>query len=330
MGAVQDFVDSIETWFENLIKGGIEGEFSIISNIMKGSFNNTDSDPSTISGMINSFLSVHPAKFTGGGNVSSGAKTIWSTIEMICNNAVVPIAGMILVIFLLNDLIQMVIRGNNFKEFDDSIFIKWIIKSVCGVILISNVYYIASGLFSFGTDATAKAIGVIFNNPVNDVKLNESALDNLELGTLLTVFLLSFIVLLGVIIMIVAVIIVLASRMIEVFMYLGISPIPAATLIDGGEFGSVGNNWIKQLTALSFQGFFIILAIGIFKTLFNNVLAVINDTGSSGGIISNLMSGSSPGSGIIMQMAMLLGYTFALIFTILRTGAISKSAFNAH
>lgn len=329
MGVVQDFVDSIETWFENLIKSGIDGEFKIISNIMKGAFDGKSaSDPSTISGMINSFLSVHPANFTGGGSVSAGATTIWSTIEMICNNAVVPIAGMILVIFLLNDLIQMVIRGNNFKEFDDSIFIKWIIKSVCGIILISNVYYIASGLFSFGTDATSRAISVIFNNPVGDVKLNEKALDNLELGTLLTVFLLSFIVLLGVIIMIVAVIIVLASRMIEVFMYLGISPIPVATLIDGGEFGSVGKNWIKQLTALSFQGFFIILAIGIFKTLFNNVLSVINSTGSGGsGIISGMTTG---GSGIIMQMAMLLGYTFALIFTILRTGAISKSAFHAH
>jgi hypothetical protein len=36
------------------------------------------------------------------------------------------------------------------------------------------------------------------------------------------------------------------------------------------------------------------------------------------------------GDGIIMQMAMLLGYTAALVFTILRTGSISKSVFAAH
>lgn len=318
MGVVQDFVDSIQDWFENLLKDGIESQFTSISNLMSTSFNGDNSNPNSFSGMINMFLKVHPANFTGGSS-SPGTTTIWSTIESICNNAVVPIAGMILVIFLLNDLIQMVIRGNNFKEFDESIFIKWIIKSLCGIILISNVYYIASGLFSFGVDATSKAIGTMFSSRLNDVSLNRVALSGMGIGELLSVLLISFIVHLGVIIMIVAIIIVLASRIIEVFMYLGISPIPVATLIDGGEFGSVGKNWIKQIASLSFQGFFIIVAIGIFKTLFNNVIVAINDSTIS------LNSG-----GIIMQMALLLGYTCALIFTVLRTGAISKSAFNAH
>lgn len=99
-------------------------------------------------------------------------------------------------------------------------------------------------------------------------------------------------------------------------MYLGISPIPVATLVEGGEFGSIGKNWIKQLVALSFQGFFIVIAIAIFKTLFNNTISTINS--------------ADPNANIILQMAILLGYTCALIFTVLRTGAISKSAFNAH
>lgn len=97
-------------------------------------------------------------------------------------------------------------------------------------------------------------------------------------------------------------------------MYLGIAPIPMATMLDSSDWGSIGKNWVKQLLALSFQGFFIIVALGIFKTLFANVISQINNGED----------------GIIMQMAMLLGYTAALIFTILRTGAISKSAFNAH
>ena len=96
-------------------------------------------------------------------------------------------------------------------------------------------------------------------------------------------------------------------------MYLGVAPIPIATMMNEGEWSSIGKNWIKQLLALSFQGFFIIIALGIFKTLFANVIATLN----------------SGDGGIIMQMGMLLGYTAALIFTILRTGAISKSIFNA-
>jgi hypothetical protein len=85
-------------------------------------------------------------------------------------------------------------------------------------------------------------------------------------------------------------------------------------MMDSGEWSSIGKNWIKQLLALSFQGFFIVVALGIFKTLLSNMIVRIN-------------SGSD---GIIMSMAMLLGYTAALIFTILRTSAISKSVFNAH
>lgn len=97
-------------------------------------------------------------------------------------------------------------------------------------------------------------------------------------------------------------------------MYLSVAPIPMATMMDSGEWASIGKNWIKQLLALSFQGFFIIVALGIFKTLFANMITTLN---------------SGTGS-VIMQMAMLLGYTAALIFTILRTGAISKSVFSAH
>lgn len=45
-------------------------------------------------------------------------------------------------------------------------------------------------------------------------------------------------------------------------MYLSIAPIPMATMVDSGEWASIGKNWIKQLLALSFQGFFILVALG--------------------------------------------------------------------
>lgn len=311
IGVIQDFVDGLENWVKGLFKDGITAQFTNIGDLMNDSFNSSSS--SGLSGMINTFLRTHPANFTGS---SSGGTSIWTTVETICNNVVVPIAGMVMVIFLLTDLIQMITRGNNFKDFDDSIFFKWIVKALCGVILISNVYYIASGLFSFGVGATSGAINTLFNGTLSNVTLNRAALDNMSIGQLISTWFISLIVYLGVMIMIVAIIIVLASRIIEIFMYLGISPIPVATLVEGGEFGSIGKNWIKQLVALSFQGFFIVIAIAIFKTLFNNTISTINS--------------ADPNENIILQMAILLGYTCALIFTVLRTGAISKSAFNAH
>ena len=310
MGVVSDAIDSLEDWLEDLFQDAVKSQFDSISAMLKDTFDTTTNSD----GLISTFLTKHPSQFTGS---SSGGTAIWSTIETLCNNVVVPIGGFILTIVLLNDLIQTIIRGNNFKDFDDSIFIKWIIKALCGVILVSNVFYIASGLFSFGTNVCSNGLSTLFGSGSylsNTLVLKKSALTGLDLGELMSVWFISLIVHLGVLILIVAIIITLASRIIEVFMYLSIAPIPMATMMDSGEWSSIGKNWIKQLLALSFQGFFIIVAFAIFKTLFANMITTLN-TGSDG---------------VVMQMAMLLGYTAALIFTVLRTSAISKSVFNAH
>ena len=309
MGVVSDAMASLQEWCENLFKGSIKSQFDSISDLLTETFDKTTKS----NGLISTFLTGHPASFSGS---SGGGTSIWSTIETLCNNVVVPVGGFILTIILLNDLIQTVIRGNNFKDFDDSIFIKWIIKALCGVILVSNVFYIASALFSFGTDACASGITTLFGSEdflSADLTLKKSALNKLELGELITVWFISLIVHLGVMIMMVAIVITLASRIIEIFMYLGVAPVPMATMMDSGEWSGVGKNWIKQLLALSFQGFFIIIALGIFKTLFSNAIVSLN----------------SSTDGIVLQMTMLLGYTAALIFTVLRTGAISKSVFGA-
>ncbi len=310
MGVISDAIDALEDWCCDLFKDGIKSQFDGISDLLTDTFSQTTGDD----GLVSTYLTSHPANFTGGG---TGGTSVWTTIETLCNNVVVPIAGFVLTIILLNDLIQTVLRGNNFKDFDDSIIIKWIIKALCGVILVSNTYYIASALFGFGTNVCSNGLTTLFGTGDyldTALALKKSALSGLSLGELMTVWFISLIVHLGVMILIVAIVITLASRIIEVFMYLSVAPIPMATMMDSGEWASIGKNWIKQLLALSFQGFFIIVALGIFKTLFANMITTLNaGTGS-----------------VIMQMAMLLGYTAALIFTILRTGAISKSVFSAH
>ena len=310
MGVISDAIDALEDWCCDLFKDGIKSQFDGISDLLTDTFSQTTGDD----GLVSTYLTSHPANFTGGG---TGGTSVWTTIETLCNNVVVPIAGFILTVILLNDLIQTVLRGNNFKDFDDSIIIKWIIKALCGVILVSNTYYIASALFGFGTNVCSNSLTTLFGTGDyldTALALKKSALSGLSLGELMTVWFISLIVHLGVMILIVAIVITLASRIIEVFMYLSVAPIPMATMMDSGEWASIGKNWIKQLLALSFQGFFIIVALGIFKTLFANMITTLNaGTGS-----------------VIMQMAMLLGYTAALIFTILRTGAISKSVFSAH
>lgn len=106
MGVISDAIDSLQEWCENLFKDGIKSQFDSISDLMTETFHKTTED----GGLISTFLTGHPASFSGS---ASGGTTIWSTIEIFCNNVVVPIGGFILVIILLNDLIQTVIRGNN-------------------------------------------------------------------------------------------------------------------------------------------------------------------------------------------------------------------------
>lgn len=312
MGMVDDFVDNIADWFtdtiHDILSSAITGCFNTISNILGQTYESATDE----SGLMGIFLTSHPSRFTGTATVTS--KPVWVTIESLCNNVVVPIAGFILVVILLSDLIQMVIRGNNFKEFDDSIFIKWIIKSLCGILLVSNTYYIASALFSFGTDVCANGVSYLFGTDLKDISTTafEAALLSYDNGQLIMMLVISFFIMLFVALLTIVIVLVLASRIIEVFMYLGVAPIPMATML-GEEWSAMGKNWIKGLLALSFQGFFIIIALAIFKTIFNNVIS---------GITNNE-------GGVIMSLLMLAGYTAALIFTVLRSGQISKSIFNA-
>lgn len=195
MGIISDAIDSLETWCENLFKDGIKSQFDNIAGLLTDTFSTTTGD----GGLVQTFLVGHPASFTG--NPDGTGTKIWTTIETLCNSVVVPIGGFILTIILLNDLIQTVIKGNNFKDFDDSIFIKWIIKALCGVLLVSNVFYIASGIFSFGTNVCANGLSTMFGTGDylgTDLELQKSALSGLELGELITVWFISLIVHLGI------------------------------------------------------------------------------------------------------------------------------------
>ena len=315
MGMVSDFIDGIGEWFDDLIQGvlkdGIESCFKNIQDILDTTYKNSSKDGS----LMNTFLVKHPAQFTGGIGSAVGGYGIWAQIETLCNNVVVPIAGFILTIVLMNDLISMVIRGNNFKDVDETIILKWIIKCLCGVLLVSNTYYIASGLFSFGTNVCANGIATVFNGGLTSADYADALygkLGHYSNGSLLIMLLLSFLIMVAVYLLTVVIVIVMASRMIEVFMYLGVSPIPMATMMNE-SWSSVGKNWIKNILALSFQGFFIVIALAIFKTIFNTAIA-------------SIMTASD---GVIMSLLLLAGYSAALIYTVLRSQSISRSIFAA-
>ncbi len=134
MGVISDAIDALEDWCHDLFKDAVKSQFDGISKLLTETFLKTTGTGAS-GGLVSDYITQHPVHFTGG---ASGGIPVWSTIEMLCNNVVVPIGGFVLTVVLLTELCQMVLRGNNCKDFDDSIFIKWYIKALCGVILVAN------------------------------------------------------------------------------------------------------------------------------------------------------------------------------------------------
>lgn len=311
---VQDALDALHNWFKGVLADGIIGSLTNTCDTLNSTFNSDNQ------GIMKDLLGTTPDKFTG--STAAGATPIWSSIETITNHAIVPIAIFILVVVIIYELIQMVVSNNNFRDFDTSIFFRWTIKSVCGILLVSNVFYITTNIFGIGTVAVTNGLNTLF--PSSGSFLGTAAISSPELrnnlmacdvGSLLVLLILAFLVSIITFLVLGAIIIVLASRMIEIFMYLSISPIPMATMMNN-DWGQIGKNWLRNVLALAFQGFFIVVALTIFKTLLSNVINQMSNPGSSSAAITG-------------SMAIMLGYIVALIFTIFRSSNISKSAFGA-
>ena len=102
--------------------------------------------------------------------------------------------------------------------------------------------------------------------------------------------------------------VVLVGRMIEIYIYSSISPVPFATLTNR-EWGQIGNNYVKGLLALGFQGFFIMVIVGIYCVLVHSMTIAAD-------VHSALFS--------------IAGYTVVLCFALFKTDNVSRSIFGAH
>ena len=102
--------------------------------------------------------------------------------------------------------------------------------------------------------------------------------------------------------------VILYGRMIEIYLYTSIAPIPFATMTNK-EWGNIGNNYLKGLFALAFQGFFMMVCVGIYAVLVN-AMTISSDLHAA--------------------MFSVAAYTVILAFSLFKTGSLSKSIFNAH
>ena len=288
---MQSIIEQITEWLRTMLVGGIMDN-------MTGMFDSVNQQVSNMTGSIG----MTPADFSPG---------IFSMIRNISETVIMPVAGMILTFIACYELINMIIEHNNLANLDMWIFFKWIFKTSIAVILITNTFNITMAIFDVAQQVVNASGGLISHSTAIDTgALNtiETQLMTQELGVLLSIFMQTLIVQVGTQILAIVIFIIVYGRMIEIYLSTSLAPIPLATLANK-EQGAMGQNYLRSLAALGFQGFLMMICIGIYAILIQSITV-------SEDIVSSIWG--------------VLGYTVLLAFTLFKTYNLSKSIFNAH
>jgi hypothetical protein len=268
----------------------------LLTSFVSSNLTTMFTDVNTKTGTIAAEVGQTPQSWNG---------SIFSMIRNLSDSVIVPIAGLIITFVLCYELITMITERNNMHDIDTWMFFKWVFKSFVAVYLVTNTFDIVMAVFDVGQHLVNAAAGVIGSNTSIDISTTiatmETEMATMELGELLQLALETMLVSLCMKVISILVTVVLYGRMIEIYLYTSVAPVPFATMTNR-EWGQIGNNYARGLLALGFQGFFIMVIVGIY--------CVADD------IHSALFS--------------IAAYTVILCFALFKTGGVSKSIFNAH
>ncbi|MBT9753420.1 hypothetical protein GPK80_15550, partial [Coprococcus comes] len=228
------------------------------------------------SSLDNMFTSVNEQVGTIAGQVGQTPQGwnagIFNLIQNLSQTVIVPIAGLIITFVLCYELITMVTQKNNFHEFETYNIFLWIFKAYVAIYLVTNTFNITMAVFDVGQHVVNNAAGVISGNTAVDateaISRIVDALEDMELGDLFLLSMETMLISVTMHILSIIITVILYGRMIEIYLYTSIAPIPFATMTNK-EWGNIGNNYLKGLFALAFQGFFMMVCVGIYAVLVN-------------------------------------------------------------
>ncbi len=238
--------------------------------------------------------------------------SIFNMIRNLSDSVMVPIAGLILAFVMTLELIQLIVDRNNMNDVDTWMFFRWAFKSAAAVLIVTNTWNIVMGVFDLSQTIVNRASGVIVGNTaINFDSLIpdlQARLEAMDIGPLLGLWFQSLFVGICTWALSVCIFIICYGRMIEIYLVASVAPIPMATMM-GKEWGGMGQNYLRSLLALGFQAFLIMVCIGIYAVLVQNI-AVTGD--------------------ITAAIWTCMGYTVLLCFSLFKTGSLAKSVFAAH
>ena len=164
------------------------------------------------------------------------------------------------------ELIQLVTEKNNLHDVDTWMFFKWIFKTFCAVLIVTNTWNIVMGIFDVGQSVVNSSAGVIIGNTSIDISSvitdMEAQLEALGTGELFGLWFQSLFVGLTMNALSICIMLVIYGRMIEVYLTTSIGPIPLATMTNR-DWSHTGQNYLKSLFALAFQAFLIMVCVAI-------------------------------------------------------------------
>lgn len=237
---------------------------------------------------------------------------IFSMVQTLSETVILPIAGVILAFVMTPELIQLIADKNNLHDVDTWMFFRWVFKTACAILIVTNTWNIVMGVFDVAQSVVASASGVIGGSTSIDLETivpdMQAQLEAMDLGPLLGLWVQSLFVGLTMWALTICIFLITFGRMIEIYLVTSVAPIPMAAML-GKEFGGMGQNYLKSLFALGFQGFLIMICVAIYAVL---------------------VQGISTSSDIIYAIWTCMGYTVLLCFTLFKTGSLTKSVFSAH
>lgn len=288
---MQSILDQITEWLTTMLVSGIMGNLT-------GMFDSVNAQVGEIAGDVG----MTPASFS---------PAVFAMIRNISESVIVPIAGIILTFIACYELIQMIIDHNNLANFETWILFKWVFKTFVAVMLITNCFNITMAVFDVAQHVISSSGGIIQGSTAIDAAALEAmqeTLEAMELGPLLGLYLQTFVVQVTMLALSAVIFVIVYGRMIEIYLVTSLAPIPFATF-GNREQSHTGQNYLRSLFALGFQGFLIMICVGIYAVLIQSI-AFSDD--------------------IIMSIWGVLGYTVLLCFTLFKTGGLAKSVFAAH
>ena len=283
---------SIQEWLKEILVSGIMSNLS-------GLFDSVNEKVADISGQVG----TSPQAWNSG---------IFNMIENLSETVILPIAGVILAFVMTLELVQIIMDKNNFNDIETAVFFRWIFKTACAILIVTNTWNIVMGVFDVAQQVVGQASGVIIGDTSIDLASVlpdlEARLSEMDIGPLFGLWFQSLFVGITMWALTICIFLICYGRMIEIYLVTSIAPIPMATML-GKEWGGMGQNYLRSLFALGFQAFLIIVCVAIYAVLVQNIAV---DTDISAAIWT------------------CMGYTVLLCFTLFKTGSLAKSLFAAH